>query len=384
MATSLTWDIFCRVVDNFGDAGVCWRLARQLAAEHGACVRLWIDDLQSLNRLSPAVATSLATQEVDGVRVCRWTEPLRAGAPARIVIEAFGCGLPDEYVSAMAAAENAPVWVVLEYLSAEAWVSEHHGLPSPHPRWPLERHFFFPGFVEGTGGLLRDGDLFDRRERFDTRSRELLWRSLGHSLPPDGAVTVSIFAYESAPVQGLLHCWEQGTTPTVAAIPDGSALPAVLRHFGAEAAPANRVLRRGALEARIVPFMPQPRYDEFLWACDFNFVRGEDSFVRAQWAAHPFVWHVYPQPDRAHTAKLDAFLALYTETLPTGARIAVGDLMRVWNQIEVAGVTPASAWTAYAAEAAVLQHHAAAWAQRAAATGGLATNLARFCSSKLK
>ncbi|HET9045379.1 MAG TPA: elongation factor P maturation arginine rhamnosyltransferase EarP, partial [Casimicrobiaceae bacterium] len=39
------WDVFCKVVDNFGDAGVCWRLARQLVAEHDLAVTLWIDVL---------------------------------------------------------------------------------------------------------------------------------------------------------------------------------------------------------------------------------------------------------------------------------------------------------------------------------------------------
>jgi len=384
MAAPLTWDIFCRVVDNFGDAGVCWRLARQLAAEHGARVSLWIDDLQSLHRLNPAVAATVETQDVDGVRVRRWVEPLPANTPARIVIEAFGCGLPDEYVTAMAAAAQPPVWIVLEYLSAEAWVPEHHGLPSPHPRVSLERYFFFPGFVAGTGGLLREGDLFGRRERFGARERELLWGALGHTLPPEGAMTASLFAYESAPIEALLQCWEGGTAPIVVAIPEGRALPAVLRYFGVDTAPASRVLRRGALEARIVPFVPQARYDELLWACDVNFVRGEDSFVRAQWAARPLVWHIYPQHDSAHTAKLDAFLALYTEGLPARARAAVEDLTRIWNQIEVPGVTPASAWEAYAGVAVTLREHATAWAQRAAGIGGLAGNLARFCSSKLK
>ena len=40
-----TWDIFCSVVDNFGDIGVCWRLARRLSAGLGQQVRLWVDDL---------------------------------------------------------------------------------------------------------------------------------------------------------------------------------------------------------------------------------------------------------------------------------------------------------------------------------------------------
>ena len=152
-----TWDIFCRVVDHFGDAGVCWRLARQLADEHGARVRLWIDDVESLRRLNPAVEQA-DRQLADGVQVWTWREPLSGATPADIVVEAFGCGLPEEYVSAMAAAAPRPLWIVLEYLSAEPWVTKHHALPSPHPRLPLERYFFFPGFVAGTGGEPRQAN----------------------------------------------------------------------------------------------------------------------------------------------------------------------------------------------------------------------------------
>lgn len=39
-----------------------------------------------------------------------------------------------------------------------------------------------------------------------------------------------------------------------------------------------------------------------------NLVRGEDSLVRALWAGKPLVWHIYPQDDDAHVAKLSAFL----------------------------------------------------------------------------
>jgi uncharacterized repeat protein (TIGR03837 family) len=54
--------------------------------------------------------------------------------------------------------------------------------------------------------------------------------------------------------------------------------------------------------------LPQREFDHLLWACDLNFVRGEDSLVRALWAGQPFVWQIYPQHDNAHHAKLDAFL----------------------------------------------------------------------------
>lgn len=379
----LRWDIFCRVVDNYGDAGVCWRLARQLAAEHHAVVQLWIDDLQSLRSLDPAIAL-VERQTIQGIEVARWDDAGAPAARADIVIEAFGCGLPDDYVSAMAQAARKPVWIVLEYLSAEAWVASHHGLPSPHPRFPLERYYFFPGFVEGTGGLLREADLFARRDTFDAARRDAFWRAAGHEPPPGHATTVSVFAYENAPLPALLSCWERGGSLTIAAIPEGRALSMAHRYFGVDVTPPERVLRRGALEVRALPFLPQARYDELLWSCQCNFVRGEDSFVRAQWAAAPFVWQIYPQQDGAHRRKLVAFLALYGKDIPVAAREAVAALMRVWNQIETPRVTPASAWQAYVAALDEVARHAVQWAERTAAVGELAAQLARFCHDKLK
>src|SRR4051794_21204834 len=119
MRASERWDIFCRVVDNFGDAAVCWRLARELAQEHGGQVRLWIDDLETLTRLVPQ-ADRVEQQMLFGVEVTRWDEhrPSKV-VPADFVIDAFGCGLPEQYAHAMAQCAQSPIWVVLEYLTAE-------------------------------------------------------------------------------------------------------------------------------------------------------------------------------------------------------------------------------------------------------------------------
>ncbi|HZN26721.1 MAG TPA: elongation factor P maturation arginine rhamnosyltransferase EarP [Burkholderiales bacterium] len=383
MREAHTWDVFCRVVDHFGDAGVCWRLARQLVSEHRAHVRLWIDDLQSLMRLHPGFH-ALEQQRVDDVDVYRWGERFTHVQPGDIVVEAFGCGLPDEYVSAMAQGRRRPVWIVLEYLSAESWVVEHHGRPSPHPRLPLERYFFFPGFVPGTGGVLREADLFERRDRYDVAQRDVFWRSLTFEPPAPDALTVSIYAYEHAPLADLLHCWERGERQVVVAVPEAPIWRLVLQHFGTVEAPSNRALARGALEVRLLPFVPQARYDELLWACDCNFVRGEDSFVRAQWATHPFVWHVYPQAEHAHWRKLEAFLTLYAQGLSPRACEAAGNFMRVWNQSEGPEVTIASAWQAFSAELDVLRHWGREWAGRIGDVGSLTANLARFCLGKLK
>jgi uncharacterized repeat protein (TIGR03837 family) len=123
----LRWDLFCRVVDNFGDVGVCWRLAADLAGR-GHAVRLWADDLSALAWLAPGGAP--------GVEVIHWTADVPPASPGDVVIEAFGCDPPDGFVSRMAAMARPPAWLNLEYLSAESYVERSHRLPSPQHAGP--------------------------------------------------------------------------------------------------------------------------------------------------------------------------------------------------------------------------------------------------------
>ena len=205
-------DIFCNVVDNYGDIGVCWRLARQLANEHGLAVRLWVDDLASFRRLCPDADATLDVQRCRGVEIRHWMADFHVIEPAGLVIEAFACTLPEPYVTAMATMQRKPVWINLEYLSAEDWVEGCHKLPSPHPRLPLTKYFFFPGFTEKTGGLLLEHDLLAQRDAFqsDNMALDAYWRSLGVPEHMAGEVRVSMFGYENEAMEGLLRGWEQG------------------------------------------------------------------------------------------------------------------------------------------------------------------------------
>ena len=331
------WDLFCRVVDNYGDAGVCWRIARMLAAEHRLPVRLWIDRPQTLNALLPELDAAAEVQHIDGVTICDWSRLVPQPQSAAVVVEAFGCGLPESYVEAMAAMPRPPQWVVLEYLSAEDWVDGHHGLASPHPRLPLQRWFFFPGFGGGNGGLPREQDLLTRRDGFDAA---VFWRALGFAPPEPGGVTASVFAYADAPWTRLIEACRSGPEPSLLVLPEG-ALAAAARSY-AGAAQHVKSLRLGALELRWLPFLPQRLYDELLWACDCNFVRGEDSFVRAQWAARPLVWQPYRQEDDAHACKRAAFAARYTAGMTPEVSAAWHGLQHHWNHAD--GVGLAAAW----------------------------------------
>lgn len=381
MSAPRSWDVFCRVVDNYGDAGVCWRLARRLVTLRGAPVRLWIDDLAALAPLVDGLDVARSRQVIDGIEVRRWPEEWTPMAPAQVCIEAFGCGLPEAYAEALATARS--LWIVLDYLSAEDWIDSHHGLPSPHPRLPVDRYYFFPGFTARTGGLLLEPGLLARRGGHDDAARAAYWNALGYAMPAPDATVVSIFGYPDAPLEPLLRHWARGRTPVVVAVADGVLAAEAAAALGGRATPGG-TWTRDALELRVLPFVPQSRYDAGLWSADFLFVRGEDSFVRAQWAARPFVWQIYAQAEDAHHLKLEAFLARYTARLDAEATAGLTRLWRAWNRIGTAATDITAAWDACQTHRDTLARHGAAWAAERAANGDLAENLAEFCAGKLK
>lgn len=363
---------------------MAWRLARCLSLEHGRRVRLFLDDPAVLARLRCGDLPARTDSHFDEIDVQCWDERfdepqvLAADQVADVVVETFGCDTPQAYVRAMASKKPRPRWINLEYLSAEAWVEGSHALPSPHPRLaPLTRHFFFPGFTERTGGLLREHGLLERRDAFqsDRAAQGRFWREMAGAVPPDGALKVSLFGYPQAPYAALLDAMTSHAGPVLVAAPQGAAAEAVRSWLGGESRG-----RRGSVEAFVVPFLDQDRYDRLLWSCDLNFVRGEDSFVRAQWAARPFVWHVYPTDDGAHWVKLAAFLARYTAGMDRAPASCVTALWEGWNR----GETVARTWTPFDAALAAVSPHAEDWAARLATQPDLASQLVNFVDNMLK
>ncbi len=372
------WDIFCQVVDNYGDIGVAWRLARQLVAEHPINVRLWVDDLAAFKRLWPEINAQLETQICLGVEVRAWGKTLPPVRPAPVVIEAFGCALPEAYLAAMSMQAPAAVWINLEYLSAEPWVKTHHGLPSPHPRLPLTKFFFFPGYEVGTGGVLGERDLAQRREHFQREEAPAFWQNLGLPARRPSELRISIFAYENAALIELLERWRQGAQPVTLLIPEGKIVPQLATWLDEPALPVGTHRRVGKLELHILPFLNQDDYDRLLWACDINFVRGEDSCVRAQWAQKPFIWQPYPQQQNAHWDKLEALNSLYVEGLPEIEADAITALWRAWNG---RGDLP-RAWAAFIQVKVSIDLHAIQWTARLVAPGDLATKLVAFVEDR--
>jgi uncharacterized repeat protein (TIGR03837 family) len=381
-ATSLA--IFCKVVDNYGDIGICWRFARQLQQEHGISVTLWVDDLQSFQRICPDVVINLEVQQLAGVTVRHWRNQegvFSAGEVADIVIEFFACDIPPGYVAAMAKSNPRPVWLNLEGLSAEDWVEGCHTLPSPHPRLPLTKYFFFPGFTNKTGGLLHESSLEEQRQRFqsDQAAMAAFLAQFGVAPAEVASLKVSLFCYPTAPVAALFEAWQSGDTAITCLVPEGVAVEAIQAFLGGEAQPgAARTC--GALTVRVLPFVAQPDYDKLLWACDLNFVRGEDSFVRAQWAGKPFIWHIYPQDENLHHKKLRAFLQRYSADIESLIALSL-----CWNGARTQNMEERPDWSAlwsrFQDDMPKIACRSADWQRQILANGDLAFNLLKFADA---
>ncbi len=370
---NLSIDLFCRVVDNFGDIGVCWRFARQLVRDQGCFVRLFVDDFVVFKRIERDLDPGKKTQILNGITVIHWDEAWierNYAAPGDAVIEAFACTLPDHVVDVMVRSKTNPVWIDLEYLSAEEWVDSHHAIVSCHPMTGLNKTLFFPGFTEKTGGLIREGDLIRERDEFQSSAAaQNEWRGR-NGLPPvsDSILDVSLFCYENAPFDLFMNVLAQSARPVRLFVPKG---------VGGES--LQQAPRPSHVLLHPIPFLRQDDYDRLLWTCGLNIVRGEDSFVRALWAGKSLIWHIYPQDKETHIIKLKEFLRRYSWNLPPDCAEPLEKFMILWNERgrkhDDRSLKAGSDWLALLPR---LTDHAANWAREQAKQDDLATQIVRF------
>lgn len=367
-----SWDIFCKVVDNFGDIGVCWRLAKQLHHDHHVNVRLFIDKLDIARHILVGLQ-NLEAQDYDGVHIIRWRDDLALTAAADVVLETFACGLPDAYLALM---PPNTIWINVDYLSAESWVPSFHGLNGQHPETNFTRHFYFPGFTEDTGGLFREQDLIKQRDAFQQseQSKAAFWQRLG--VDDAGQQTVSLFSYENALVEALLSSIADHGPDTIVLMPKQSHMPEMM--FGNNALEVGDVFRVGHLSCYVLPFLSQADYDKLLWASDINFVRGEDSWLRALWAAKPFIWQPYPQVDDAHLVKLNAFIDTFYPA--SACKNNIAKLHQDWST----GEFSAKVWACYLKELETVRHEIAQQTAALATQAPLASKLIAFCEKVAK
>jgi len=371
------WALFCRVIDNHGDLGVCWRLATQLAAR-GVAVQLFVDDASALRWMAPLGCP--------GVSVRLWPTAHQVFSPQQVpgvVIEAFGCELPAAYQAAMAGRPAPPVWINLEYFSLEASAQRNHGLPSPVLSGPgkgMTKWFYYPGWGKYSGGLLTaclpgsdqglptlgsassmctEGespqtfshslgvrpkpDLSPRPQADSTLPASLAAENepANSHVPSASPLQISVFCYEPAGMGVWLKQLAELPRQVHLHITAGRATTAVQE--------ALKVTDVPGLVVDFLDHMSQPDYDTLLARMDINLVRGEDSLVRAMCAGKAFLWQIYPQHDGAHIPKLQAFLE------QTGAPPLVVQAHLAWNAsspMQLPGLTPEhlAEWSAWAGE----------------------------------
>ncbi|MDA8416164.1 MAG: elongation factor P maturation arginine rhamnosyltransferase EarP [Betaproteobacteria bacterium] len=364
------WWIFCRVIDNFGDAGVSWRLSCQLSRHLGHPVDLVIDDWQTLARLEPALGDEpLENRAITtrGVRVWSWRrleeqpEKLETSDP-QVLVSGFSCELPEAVRFGLQQWKVAPLWILFEYLSAEAWVDDCHARPSPISSYPGQRYFYFPGFTRYSGGLLREPGLLDDRDDWQQNHSRPGWVAQAQRW-------LTLWAYPEAPWLALHEAICQDPELWGWCLFEGAAL-------------TNCILEHGlaSIPVRVIPFQTQGNYDVCLWDADLNLVRGEDSFVRAQWAGKPLLWHIYPQEDGSHWNKLNAFLDIYLDGVEHSLAMAIRALFLAWNGKGAI----VHCWQQVREQWGLWELHARYWSRTLAMQPDLVTRLVEFVENKLE
>lgn len=286
--------LFCTVIDNFGDIGVSWRLAKQLQQRLNAEVHLWLDDLNALTTIIPD-----ATQH--NIHIHQWQESQAIDYQnlniPQVIIETFACRLPENLPPFIQ--QHQIVWLNWEYLSAEEWAVHAHTMPSLQNNG-YTKYFWQMGFLPQTGGLLRESNYHQQQNQYLAKK------------PQSSALNYYLFGYQSPIWADWFHCWQKlGIAINIYL--SGSQIIQSLKDkqiISETAFSDSRPYQLGCLKLIQQPFTPQDQFDQLLWQADILFIRGEDSFVRAQYTGKPFFWHIYPQDQQAHFDKLNAFWQL--------------------------------------------------------------------------
>lgn len=289
----------CKVIDFFGDIGVAWRIAKQLKIDFNIEVHLLVDDLVTTKRLIPSIDISLQKQTINGINICHCDfseDSTSLPPPPDFVFNLFNIDLPHSYKTLIKRKKSK--YIAIEYLSAEPWVDNFHLKASIDPQSGLIKTYFYPGFTNQTGGLIREKGLFLRREAFDQSRRKKLIQSLGGD---PNLYSISLFYYPIQKIEVFLDVIDHIKKPAQFFIPQY--LFDLLK------------LKNNYQFIHIIPypFLNHDDFDNLLWSCDLNFVRGEDSWTRAIWAGKPFIWQPYIQENNIHLIKLKAFLKRYCE-----------------------------------------------------------------------
>ena len=300
--------ILCKVVDNFGDIGVVYRLAKQLKKINPKnTINLIVDNLESFNKICSAVQCGLEMQNIEGLNVYDWNAAdfchkafsRKDGELMPVILECFQCGRPDwmERILFEEKLQRTVHIIMIDYLTAEKYAEDFHCLKSLTRSAKVQKVNFMPGFTEKTGGLVIDADWLEVPE----------WKENG---------PVLVFTYErdwTSFIQGCLSAASRwGDLPE----PSYKSKLFLAQGRGKEsflAAVRNVVesSQRECIENSFIeelPYLNQSEWDRVMKSCSALVIRGEESMSRACLSGIPFIWHAYPQSDEYQLVKVKALL----------------------------------------------------------------------------
>ncbi len=287
-------NIFCDVIDNFGDAGVCLRLGRDLCNKKEK-VNLFCNDLEAIKKI-------IKKEDLDNqnLKISLWPTKEDNIDLKDTVIQAFSVRLPDFIYSNIK--KNKALVINLEYLTAEPFADDCHKLPSFSDG--IESFFFFPGFTNKTGGLVIEDSFLKK-----VKNKNNLLKNQFEEKTNIKDSYITLFSYENSNVNYIVKnlsklAEEQNKSLTIIVF---------------EGKPINNLNNKLNLNLRVgdtykldnifikvSPMVDQDEYDSLLIKSFINLVRGEDSIVRAMLSGNPFLWNIYPQEENAHIDKINA------------------------------------------------------------------------------
>ena len=281
-------DIFCQVIDNYGDVGVAYRLAREFKRVYpNKKLRFVINQTEELNLI----------RKSEDIEIILYKDISKIENSADLIIESFGCEIPKKYMDK--ALKNSKLIINLEYFSAEKWVDDFH-LQESFLGGNLKKYFFIPGLSEKSGGILLDNEFLERKKKVEA-NKEYYLEKFGIKEKYD--LIGSVFSYEKN-FDSLIEELKKLGKKIILLILSEKTQKNFIKYFD-----NNNYYDK--IKFVKLPFFTYNKYEELLALCDFNLVRGEDSFVRALLLGKPFLWHIYPQDENTHIEKLESFLEKY-------------------------------------------------------------------------
>ena len=308
-------DIFCEIIDNFGDIGVVYRISKELKKIfQNVRIRIVLNRLEEFKAINKKVK-DVDYQEIDGL-ICVTEkyvkENMESFGVSDVFIEAFGCNVPEEYVKA--AKENSKLWINLEYLSGEKWIEDFHLCESLIDSKTLKKIFFMPGFSEKSGGVIIDSGFLERM-KYGKENRDEVFKKYFKDFDLKDKFIGTVFSYEKN-FENLLETLKNYKKETVLLLmgeKTQKSFSEILKKNLTE--DYGNIVKYGKITMIYSDFFSQEEYEEIISASDFNFTRGEDSFVRGIILGKPFMWHIYLQEEKAHMDKIKAFTERFKESV---------------------------------------------------------------------